>query len=105
MWYSFINNLEPSTTGSVSPSGSGAPATLIHNKSDHGEVVTDVPTAQKRAMRAMIKYKGTPKRGGWTSTDYRNLTGTYTGGNRDFIERTNILGTASPITQIEHAMG
>lgn len=65
--------------------------------------ITDIPENQKQILIDLYRQKR--ERTGqeptaFTSRDWRNLQGTYTGGNRSLIER-----SVSPLSYLEHSLG
>lgn len=64
------------------------------------QTIKRLPLSQLLTLQELIKFKGTPKKGGFTSNDWRSLQGTYTGGKRSWIDR-----SFGPLQSIEHCLG
>lgn len=73
----------------------GEDTTLIR-RSD----VTSLPQSQINILRDMIKQHGGEPKGGFSSSDWRDYQGTYTGGNRSLVNR-----MATPSGKLEHTLG
>ena len=82
-----INNLYRSITGNDDY--------IISNRD-----ITDIPESQKQVLRSYYTQKGGKGNIGWTSADYKEIQGTYTGGNRSIKER-----AFTPEGAIEHSLG
>lgn len=64
------------------------------------QTITSIPLNQDLVLQELIKSKGTPKKGSWTASDWKQLQGNYTGGNRSVFQR-----NFGPLASIEHCLG